>query len=58
MGRALPALAVLFSVSLTCEPVFAQRGGDIVNIFGGLVQSALNQAIKAAWRKLPPAELS
>ena len=58
MGRALPALAVLFSVSLTCEPVFAQSGGDIVNIFGGLVQSAINQAIQAEWRKLPPAEIS
>ena len=58
MGRALPALAVLFSVGLTCEPAFAQSGGDIVNIFGGLVQSAINQAIQAEWRKLPPAEIS
>lgn len=58
MGRALPALAVLFSVGLTCEPVVAQSGGDIVNIFGGLVQSAINQAIQAEWRKLPSAEVS
>ena len=58
MGRTLPALAVLFSVGLTCETVFAQSGSDIVNIFGGLVQSAINQAIQAEWRKLPPAEIS
>lgn len=58
MGRALPALAVLFSVGLTCEPVLAQSGSDIVNIFGGLVQTAISQATQAEWRKLSPAEMS
>jgi hypothetical protein len=49
MGRALPALAVLFSVGLTCEPVLAQSGSDIVNIFGGLVQQrglSIGQAVQ------------
>lgn len=58
MGRTLPALAVLFCVGLTCEAAFAQSGSDIVNIFGGLVQTAISQAIQAEWRKLPPAEIS
>ncbi|MGX4807274.1 hypothetical protein [Bradyrhizobium guangdongense] len=58
MGRALPALAVLFSVGLTYEPVLAQSGSDIVNIFGGLVQTAITQATQAEWRKIPAAEMS
>jgi hypothetical protein len=58
MGRALPALGVLFSVGFACEAVFAQSGSDIINIFGGLVQTAISQAIQAEWRKLPPAEIS
>jgi hypothetical protein len=58
MGRTLPALGVLFSVGFACEAAFAQSGSDIINIFGGLVQTAINQAIQAEWRKLSPAEIS
>jgi hypothetical protein len=58
MGKALPALAVLFSVGMTYEPVLAQSGSDIVNIFGGLVQTAITQATQAEWRKMTPAEMS
>ena len=58
MRRRLTALGVLFSVGFGCEGAFAQSGSDIINIFGGLVQTAISQAIQAEWRKIPPAEIS
>jgi hypothetical protein len=58
MRRRLTALGVLFSVGFGSEAGLAQSGSDIINIFGGLVQTAISQAIQAEWRKLPPAEIS
>lgn len=35
----------------------AQNANDVVNIFGGLMRSAIAQAAQAEWKKLPPNEI-
>lgn len=41
-----------------CTGAFAQNANDIVNIFGGLIKSAVVQAALAEWRKLPQGEVT
>jgi hypothetical protein len=42
----------------TTTPAVAQTAGDIFNLFGGIVQSAIVQTTLAEWRKLPQNELA
>jgi hypothetical protein len=52
------ALYISFSLVASCTSVYAQNVNDILNIFGGMMQSAIGQATQAEWRKLSQNELS
>jgi Bacterial SH3 domain len=41
-----------------CTSVLAQNANDILNIFGGIMQSAIMQANQAEWKKISQNELS
>jgi hypothetical protein len=47
------ALYVLLSLAAGCTSVSAQNAKDIINLFGGFMQSAIMQATQAEWQKLP-----
>ena len=51
------AFSVCFSWGLGCTLSMAQNANDVVNIFGGLMRSAIAQATQAEWKKLPPNEI-
>ena len=52
--------ALYISVSLVASgtSVYAQNATDILNMFGGIMQSAVTQAAQVEWRKLSQNELS
>jgi hypothetical protein len=52
--------AFYFSLTfmLGCTSAVAQNTNDIVNIFGGLIKSAIVQTTLAEWKKLPQDELA
>jgi hypothetical protein len=57
--RAGPAVCcALTGLILIGGAAFAQDTNDIVNIFGGMVQTVISRAAQAEWQKLPPAELA
>jgi hypothetical protein len=41
-----------------CTNAFAQNANDVLNIFGGLVRSAMAQTALTEWRKLPQSEVA
>jgi tetratricopeptide (TPR) repeat protein len=49
--------ALVFAPAFSRE-TFAQSPYNLMNLFGGIMQSALAQAAIAEWRKIPPEELS
>lgn len=53
----LPAYSSLFLL-LVIESAQAQTAQDVFNIFGGLVKSAMQQAVQAEWKKLPLDEVN
>lgn len=52
------ALYILCSLVASGTSVYAQNANDILNMFGGIMQSAVTQAAQAEWRKLSQNELS
>ena len=46
------------SVSAYCERASAQNASSLMNLFGGILQSAIIQATISEWRKIPSDELS
>lgn len=50
------ALYISLSLAAGCTSVFAQNANDILNIFGGIMQSAIMQANQANWKKVPQSE--
>ena len=52
------ALYISLSLVAGCTSVFAQNANDILNIFGGIMQSAIMQANQAEWKKVPQSETS
>jgi tetratricopeptide (TPR) repeat protein len=49
---------LLLGLLASCTGAFAQNANDIMNIFGGIMQSAIAQATLVEWKKLPQIELS
>jgi hypothetical protein len=45
-------------LGLLCGNAYAQSPGDMINIFGGIVQSGMAMAAQSGWQKLPSAEIS
>ncbi|NPU13071.1 hypothetical protein HL666_20075 [Bradyrhizobium sp. 83002] len=56
--RRAAAISALFGGICSCHIAKAQSANDIINIFGGMVQAAIGQAIQAEWKKLPLDEVS
>jgi hypothetical protein len=46
------------SLTLGCANAFAQNANDLVNIFGGLIKSAIVQSTLTEWQKLPQNEVA
>jgi len=45
-------------LTVGCTGAFAQNANDILNIFGGLIKSAMVQTALTEWRKIPQSEVS
>jgi hypothetical protein len=56
--RTRVTLCVLVAASCWCRQAIAQSSADIINIFGGLVQTAISQAIQAEWKKVSLDQIS
>ncbi len=51
-------LLAAFGFAIPATHAVAQNFRDFMNIFGGIMRSAVVQAAQAEWRKLNPAEIS
>jgi hypothetical protein len=51
-------LCLGLTLTVGCTGAIAQNANDILNIFGGLIKSAVVQAALTEWRKLPPSEVA
>jgi hypothetical protein len=58
MRNGVLAFCALIGASGWCHTAASQSANDIINIFGGIVQTAINQAIQAEWRKISLDEIS
>jgi len=56
--KTVTILCALFLASAFSGEAFAQSPYNLMNLFGGIMQSALTQAAISEWRKIPPEELS
>src|SRR6516165_9855386 len=51
-------LLAAFGFAIPATQAIAQNVRDFMNMFGGIIRSAVVQATQAEWRKLNPAEVS
>jgi hypothetical protein len=51
-------VCVLVGLLAGCTSTYAKNANDIMNIFGGIMQSTIAQATQAEWKKLPQSELT
>jgi hypothetical protein len=58
MRRGLAAAYCLLQCCLIASDASVQNAYNLMNVFGGIMQSAIIQAALSEWRKLPPDELS
>lgn len=56
--RIWPACLLACGLYFFVPTAIAQVPGDVINLFGGLIQGAIAQANQAEWRKLSQSELS
>jgi hypothetical protein len=52
------ALYLLLSLMAGCTDCYAQNSNDFVNVFGGLIRSAIVQTTLTEWKKLPQNEVA
>jgi tetratricopeptide (TPR) repeat protein len=56
--RAVAALLIFLSTLVNSGPASAQNTNALINMFSGIMQTAMIQAAQAEWRKISPSEIA